>query len=76
MKGQLTEQYDLTLSKREMDSLVQIVRIFVRDYKAEQTDEDLLTGLEEFYKGDTGGRAVGLRHLEGVEDDDPETVAS
>ena len=59
MKGKYTRQYDLTLTDREMQILVQGLRIYVRDYNVQEEDSSLLMELEEVFHGDTGGRDMG-----------------
>lgn len=58
MKVKYTRQYDITLTDDEMNRLVQILRIYVRDYEAWTEDVQLLADLEDDYHGETGGRAV------------------
>ena len=78
MKGRLIEQYDLTLTKREMERLMVAVRIYVRDYEASEADELLLASLEDVFQGDAGGRVVDLRALTDPPETDPpaETAAA
>ena len=73
MKGRLIEQYDLTLSKREMDELVIALRVFTRDYESHPIVTDLLGELEEIYHGSGGtGTTVPLRAI--TDGDKPETA--
>jgi hypothetical protein len=56
MKARLTEQYDLTLTKREMGELMLALRVFVRDFDASPLAEEVLDSLEEVYQG--GGHGL------------------
>jgi hypothetical protein len=70
MRARLTEQYDVTLSKREMDELMLALRTYVREFEASELAGELLEGLEEVYQG--GGAGLGISWPETTEDDDDE----
>jgi len=58
LKARLTEQYDLTLTKREMDGLMLAVRTYVREFDAGEEMESMLEALEETYTGPKLGVGV------------------
>ena len=51
MKAGLTEQYDLTLTKREMDELMLALRTYVREFDASETIEEIVAQLDEVHTG-------------------------
>lgn len=72
--GVLIEQYDLTLTKREMDELMLVVRMFVRSFEASPLAVDMHERLEELYQGGGAGLGVSFRAAttEDVIDDEEE----
>jgi hypothetical protein len=65
MKARLIEQYDLTLSKREMGELMLALRVFVREFEASPDCAELLDELEDVYVG--GGAGLSTPSLKAVE---------
>ena len=60
------EAYGLVVQAREMDALVEMARVFVRDYQASELHESILDGLEEVYVGErAGGRLIDLNAILG-----------
>lgn len=58
------ETYGLVLGAREMDVLVELVRIFVRDFETDELVESMLAELEAVYDGErAGGRAIDMNYL-------------
>jgi len=58
------ETYGLVLGAREMDALVEMTRIFVRDFDVPGLMRDMLTELEEVYAGErAGGRSIDMNYL-------------
>ncbi len=76
MKGRLTEQYDLTLGKREMERLMTGFRVYCRDYEVPEADELLLAALEDVFQGAAGGCVIELRALTDVPTDEPPAAAA
>lgn len=69
-------RYGLMLEQREMDVLVEVVRMFVRDYHCDERHTDLLADLEEVYanRGAAGGRAIEWPPMLAVEPGDENVV--
>lgn len=70
MKARLIEQYDVTLTKREMDGLMTALRVFVREFDASDEVEQLLAELEDVYTG--GGAGLGVTPPPETDDNDEE----
>lgn len=77
------EVYTLALEAREMDELVEMLRIFERDFEVSQRVSDLRAAFEEAYNGErAGGRLIDLkailgdRPLAGDQEDDEEGGAA
>jgi hypothetical protein len=70
MKARLTEQYDVTVTKREMGELMLALRTFCREFDASPLAEELLDGFEEVYQG--GGEGIGIGLPVEAPDPDPE----
>lgn len=64
MKARLIEQYDLTLSKREMGELMLALRVFVRDFDASPLAEEVLEGLEDVYQGGGHGLPIEMKPVD------------
>lgn len=76
MKARLTEQYDVTVSKREMDELMLALRTFVREFEASEIATEMLAGLEEIYTGPRLGIGITPTEIEEEDDDDEEGGAA
>jgi hypothetical protein len=70
------EAYTLALGAREMDDLVEGLRVYVRDYEVPDRVKQLLAGIEEAYVGErAGGRVIELKALTDLADPPDEPVA-
>jgi len=70
MRAGLTEQYDLTLTKREMDELMLALRTFVREFDASEAIEEMVAQLEEIHTGPKYGVGITPTELPEEKDDD------
>jgi len=66
----LIEQYDLTLSKREMDELMLAMRTFVREFDASEAAVELLAYFEDAYRGPAFGIGIVPTELPPDENDE------
>lgn len=67
MRAGLIEEYNLGLTKPEMDELMTIFRTHVREFEASEAATGMLAGLEKIYRG--GGQGLGIEWP--VLDDEP-----